>query len=375
MKSNYEILGIEEEATPKDIRNAFRRLALQAHSDRGGTSTEFIKIKQAYEDLKVGKKYPDTPLEKLRNSRVFSGDTDAEIRRRNEVIGQELSAEMRAAQEWAGAIYRSGITGSRMFGSKTMGEMEFEVKDNRTLFMKGNYMAGSLKYSGPVLLQGNISSPSWTNEFRTNIVVGDGDFKLLNPLVNGYRIENGASITSHTGNIVMGNVFGRKFRVEDPGGRVGVYTIREHRTHLLAPRGRVIVENAVNTVLLEGDVVIILNLEDDVVISGREILIYGNKMTYDCIIRLKAGGMIRFFETNSFVGLSDDAIIELDNGKRLYLRDIKSKKIHRLAEGLVTNLGQYDKNQTMVGGGFSITYDMLDSVARNPGKKRKIFGV
>ncbi len=33
VESNYDILGIEEGSTQKDIRNAFRRLALQAHSD------------------------------------------------------------------------------------------------------------------------------------------------------------------------------------------------------------------------------------------------------------------------------------------------------------------------------------------------------
>ena len=102
MESNYDILGIEEGSTQKDIRDAFRRLALQVHSDRGGESAKFIRIKQAYEDLKVGKKYPDTPLEKLRSSRVFSGDADQEVRRRNEIIGREVSAEMREAEEWAG---------------------------------------------------------------------------------------------------------------------------------------------------------------------------------------------------------------------------------------------------------------------------------
>ena len=177
MESNYDILGIGEGSTQKDIRDAFRRLALQVHSDRGGESAKFIRIKQAYEDLKVGKKYPDTPLEKLRSSRVFSGDVDEEVRRRNEIIGREVSAEMREAQEWAGALRRASITGTRMFGSKTLGEMEMEVKANGVLHMKGNYMAGSITYDGPVMMQGSISSPSWTQEFGTNIVVRRGRFQ------------------------------------------------------------------------------------------------------------------------------------------------------------------------------------------------------
>ena len=378
VESNYDILGIEEGSTQKDIRNAFRRLALQAHSDRGGESAKFIKIKQAYEDLKAGKKYPDTPLEKLRKSRVFSGDSDREVKRRNEIIGQEVSAEMREAQEWAGALYRSGVTGSKMFGSKTLGEMEFEVKANGALFIKGNYMAGGFTYDGPIIMQGNLSSPSWTDEFRTDIVLKRGDFKLLNPLDNKYRIENGATITAEMGNVVVGNVFGRKYRVEDPDGRVGIYTVQEHRTRLTAPQGRIVAENAVNTVMLEGDTVMVLNLEDDARISAREVLVYGSKMTYDCSIRLRQGGVIRFFEANSVIGLSDDATITLDNEKRLYLRDIKSRKIRDLGEGLVDNPDQYEKGATMVGGGFTITYDMLDSLIKGDGgtqrRWRGIFG-
>lgn len=367
MENNYDILGIEEGSTQKDIRDAFRRLALQVHSDRGGESAKFIKIKQAYEDLKVGKKYPDTPLEKLRDSRVFSGDADQEVRRRNEIIGREVSAEMREAEEWAGALRRASITGTRMFGSKTLGEMEMEVKANGALLMKGNYMAGSIAYDGPVIIQGSISSPSWTQEFGTKIVVRRGDFKMVNPLENRYRIDNGASVVAEAGNVIVGNVFGRKYRVDDPDGRVGVYTMREHRTRLRAPRGRIIAENAVDTVSLEGDTVMLLNMEDNVRISAREVLVYGNKITYDCDIRLRRNGVVRFFERNSILGLSDDATISLEGGKSLHLRTIKTKRIRDLDEGLVEDRDQYAKGATMVGDGFTITYDMLDSLVGDRG--------
>ena len=66
VESNYDILGIVEGITEKEIRDAFRRLALQFHSDRGGENEQFIKIKQAYDDLKIGKKYPDTDIEKIK---------------------------------------------------------------------------------------------------------------------------------------------------------------------------------------------------------------------------------------------------------------------------------------------------------------------
>ena len=245
VESNYDILGIIEGSTEKEIRDAFRRLALQFHSDRGGENEQFIKIKQAYEDLKIGKKYPETDLEKLRNSRVYSDESEEDIRKKNLILGQQLSKEMQTAEEWAAALNRSNSTASRLFGSKTLGEIEIERKANGALSIKGNFMAGSLRYDGSIVMQGSITSPSWTKEFRTNIELTNGDFKFLNPLDNKYKIENGARITADNGSIVVGNVFGRKHRVEDPEGRVGIFKIQEHRTQVSAPHGKIIAENIV----------------------------------------------------------------------------------------------------------------------------------
>ncbi len=64
VENNYDILGIMEDSTKKEIRGAFRRLALQFHSDRGGENEQFIKVKQAYEDLKIGKNIPIQTLKK-----------------------------------------------------------------------------------------------------------------------------------------------------------------------------------------------------------------------------------------------------------------------------------------------------------------------
>ena len=370
VENNYDILGITEGSTEKEIRDAFRRLALQFHSDRGGENEQFIKIKQAYEDLKVGKKYPDSDVEKLKNSRVYSGDSEADVRRKNQILGQQLSKEMKTAEEWAAALNRANSTATRLFGSKTLGEIELERKANGALSIKGNFMAGSLSYDGPIIMQGSVTSPSWTEEFRTNIHLTKGDFKFIDPMENKYRIDNGAKIIADEGNIVVGNIFGRKFRVEDPDGKVGIYQIQEHRTHISAPKGKIIAENVVNTVLLESDTLIVLNVEDDVRISAREILFYGGKLTYDSVIDLKEGGSIRFFEKFSIQGLSGDAIIKLENGKKIRLFDVKTKKIKDLADGLIPNKENYPKDATMVGNGFTITYEMLDNLSKKPTKKK-----
>ncbi|PIN82896.1 MAG: molecular chaperone DnaJ [Nitrosopumilales archaeon CG15_BIG_FIL_POST_REV_8_21_14_020_33_23] len=368
VESNYDILGIIEGSTEHEIRNAFRRLALLYHSDKGGENDQFIKIKQAYEDLKIGKKYPETDLEKIRNSRVYSGDSEEDIRRKNQILGQELSKEMKSAEEWAAGLNRTNSTATRLFGSKTLGEIELERKANGTLSIKGNFMAGNLTYDGPIIMQGNITSPSWTEEFRTNIHLTKGDFKFINPLENKYKIENGSRIIVDNGNIVVGNIFGRKYKIQDSEGRVGIFQTQEQRTYISAPKGKIIAENIINTVFLDADVIMILNMEDDVQISAREILFYGSKITYDSIINLKKDGTIRFFENFSIQSLSNDAIIKLENGKEIRLFDIKTKKIRDLADEFVPNKNEYDKDATMVGNGFTITYEMLNNLSKKSTK-------
>jgi len=371
VENNYDILGITDGSTEKEIRDAFRRLALQFHSDRGGENKQFIKIKQAYEDLKIGKKYPETDFEKIKNSKVYSDETDANIKRKNQILGQQLSKEMKTAEEWAAALNRSNLTATRLFGSKTLGEIELERKANGALSIKGNFMAGSLTYDGPIIMQGSITSPSWAQEFRTNIHLTTGDFKFVNPLENKYKIENGAKIIVDNGNIIVGNIFGRKYRVDDPDGKVGIYQILEHRTHISAPNGKIISENVINTVSLDADTIIVLNVEDGVTISAREVLFYGGKFTHDSIIELKQGGSIRFFENFSIQGLSGDAIIKLENGKKIRLFDLKTKKIKDLADEFVPHKENYRKDATLVGSGFTITYDMLDNLSKKPTKKQK----
>jgi len=369
IENNYDILKIVEGSTKKEIRDAFRRLALQFHSDRGGENEQFIKIKQAYEDLKIGKKYPETDIEKLKNSRVYSDETEANVKRKNQILGQQLSKEMKTAEEWASALNRSNLTATRLFGSKTLGEIELERKVNGALSIKGNFMAGSITYDGPIIMQGSITSPSWTEEFQTNIHLTSGDFKFINPLENKYKIENGAKIIVDNGNIVVGNIYGRKFKIPDPI-KVGVYHIQEHRTHISAPNGKIIAENIMDTVSVDADTIIVLNVEDNVKISAREILFYGGKFTYDSEIELKKGGIIRFFETFSIQGLSGDATIKLENGKTIRFFNLKTKKIRDLADEFVPNKNNFAKDATMVGNGFTITYDMLDNLSKKSTKQK-----
>ena len=48
-KSYYAILGITSQASPRDVKTAYRRLAKELHPDRyGGSARPFLDIQEAY---------------------------------------------------------------------------------------------------------------------------------------------------------------------------------------------------------------------------------------------------------------------------------------------------------------------------------------
>jgi len=63
MTDHYQILGVAKNATPEDIKRAYRRLASQHHPDRGGDTAKFQELQQAYDTLSDPQKRAvyDTP--------------------------------------------------------------------------------------------------------------------------------------------------------------------------------------------------------------------------------------------------------------------------------------------------------------------------
>ena len=90
-QNNYQILGVRDNATKNEIRQAFRKLALEYHSDKGGADIKFIKIKQAFDDLKVGKRFPDSPETRKEKSKVIRGTDVEERKRRNRILSSYVS--------------------------------------------------------------------------------------------------------------------------------------------------------------------------------------------------------------------------------------------------------------------------------------------
>jgi len=348
VKSNYEILGISESATKHEIRDAFRKLVLEHHSDRGGNDDEFKRIKQAFDDLKEGKKYPDSEKTSKKKSKFYSGTSEEERRKKNLLLSNDIAREVKTAQEWAAALNRIDSIGTKLFGSKELGQMEFERKAAKSLSIKGKFWAGNFEYDGPIIMWGSITNPFFSNkeELKTNIRVTKGKFSLIDPIENGFIIENGAKITVDDGDIIVGDVFGKRELVQDPKGRVGMYLTKEHYTQLTAPKGKIIAGNVMNTVQLEADSILVLNLDEHVKIKGRNISVLGSKVTYNVEFELLKGGTIKFHDQGSGFDISDDAKVKLENGKIIRLDELKVSKL----------IGY---------GGVEITYDYLENLDKN----------
>jgi len=343
VESNYDILKIGDKSSKKEIREAYRKLALKLHTDRGGDDEQFKKIKLAYEDLKIGKKYPDTPEEQKRNAKFYADDSDSGKRRRNLLLSHDIAQEMKVAQEWTAAINRSNITGIRLFGSRELGQIEFERKPTKTLEIKGKFWAGHFKYDNPINMRGSITSPYFSpfEDHKTRIEVTKGNFRLIDSLKNNYDIDGGAKIIVRNGDIDVGNVRGKRQRVQDPEGRVGMSVMKDYFTELNAPNGKIITGNVIDTVKLEADTIVVLNLVDNIKVTGKNILVYGTKVTYDVEFFLKKDGKIRFYDQGSGFDISDDSVVNLENGKNINIRELKKDKLISL-------------------GGKDITYDYID---------------
>ncbi len=54
MKTPYELLGVDSDASPEEIRRAYRRQVKEVHPDNGGSADEFQAIYNAYETLTQG---------------------------------------------------------------------------------------------------------------------------------------------------------------------------------------------------------------------------------------------------------------------------------------------------------------------------------
>ena len=51
MRTFYDILNINKDATQKEILEAYRKRVIEVHPDRGGNPIDFMNVRKAYEIL------------------------------------------------------------------------------------------------------------------------------------------------------------------------------------------------------------------------------------------------------------------------------------------------------------------------------------
>ena len=59
MSDHYQTLGVAKNATPDEIKKAYRKMAAKHHPDKGGDTATFQKVQQAYETLSDPQKKAD----------------------------------------------------------------------------------------------------------------------------------------------------------------------------------------------------------------------------------------------------------------------------------------------------------------------------
>ncbi len=85
MRSFYEILNVDENATQEEILAAYRKRVLETHPDKGGDNIEFLNIKKGYDILSDSSRRAayDKWLKEKRADKKKERDSDQTSQKRN----------------------------------------------------------------------------------------------------------------------------------------------------------------------------------------------------------------------------------------------------------------------------------------------------
>ena len=106
----YHVLGLAADATPAEVKAAYRRRVTEAHPDQGGSTAEFIKVRAAYEILLVflEQTAPEATREGARDGARTGAPEEAPeeeipIPEDLRAVIDQIVAEFRQHQRWAEA--------------------------------------------------------------------------------------------------------------------------------------------------------------------------------------------------------------------------------------------------------------------------------
>ena len=91
MTDYYSILGVNENATPDEIKKAYRRLANQHHPDKGGDQNKFKDISVAYDTLGDAQKKADYDQQRRGGFQQFNFNTgNSGFQQFHDIFGQHF---------------------------------------------------------------------------------------------------------------------------------------------------------------------------------------------------------------------------------------------------------------------------------------------
>lgn len=106
----YHVLGLSADATPADVKAAYRRRVTEAHPDQGGSAAEFIKVRAAYEILLafLAQTAPEAAREAARagapeGASEEGPEEEVPIPEDLRALIDQIVAEFRQHQRWAKA--------------------------------------------------------------------------------------------------------------------------------------------------------------------------------------------------------------------------------------------------------------------------------
>lgn len=134
--SDYDILGIKPEASHEEIKQAFRKMAIKYHPDKGGDPKKFQSIHDAYERILNGRASRSNKQE-IKESfgcmdmRYMFKTVDNEVKKNNITIDQSVLDEIRSKA--VGLIIR-GILEAIIGGVLTMVSYSSATHNNNSSF-------------------------------------------------------------------------------------------------------------------------------------------------------------------------------------------------------------------------------------------------
>lgn len=90
---HHETLGVSADATPDEIKRAYRKLAMEHHPDRGGDEATFKRVKEAYEALTGKGPEPQAPGEGYMAQAMAAMQREMERQLRTPNLHLQLSLE------------------------------------------------------------------------------------------------------------------------------------------------------------------------------------------------------------------------------------------------------------------------------------------